>query len=57
MIEASEADFRRALKLASVDLRDIPEHQALLVQGTRIFRDFLEDAVKPYERAELDFKC
>lgn len=56
LIEAAEVDFRRALKLASVDLRDTEEFRSLLSEGHHLTRNFIARAVAPKSRHDIDFK-
>ena len=48
LVEAAEAELRRGLRAASVELRETPEFKALLARGTALFHGFLADA--PGER-------
>ncbi|WP_407160288.1 TetR/AcrR family transcriptional regulator [Bradyrhizobium sp. STM 3557] len=56
MIEAAEADLRRALRIASVDLRDTAEFRALIATGTQLFKQFVEGALKNRRSDDLDFE-
>jgi len=54
-VEAAEADLRRALRLASVDLSHTAEFRALLAQGAALTRSFLIEALGNDGGADLDF--
>lgn len=54
-VEAAEADLRRALRIASIDLRETKEFQALIAAGAGLFRGFVEDAVGDRAPDDLDF--
>ena len=45
LIEAAEAELRRGLRAASVELRETGEFKALLERGTTLFHHFLADAL------------
>ena len=55
MIEASEAGLRRALRVASVDLRQTEQFQALMGSGDALTRRFLIEAVQEVPMKDLDF--
>ena len=55
LVEAAEAELRRGLRAASVELRDTPEFKALLARGTALFHDFLADALGERVHNALDF--
>jgi AcrR family transcriptional regulator len=55
LIEAAEVDFRQALKIASVDLRETEEFTSLLSEGHQLTRSFIENAVAPKSRSDIDF--
>jgi len=55
MVEAAEADLRRAVRIASIDLRDTPEFQELISKGTELTRDFLRTAVQVQGPEDLEF--
>jgi AcrR family transcriptional regulator len=54
-VEAAEADLRRALRLASVDLNHTAEFRALLAEGAALTRNFLIDALGNGGGVDLDF--
>ncbi|MBE7210209.1 MAG: TetR/AcrR family transcriptional regulator [Gluconacetobacter diazotrophicus] len=54
LIEAAEADLRRALRIAAIDLRETAEFGALIAQGAKLMREFLEQAVPAADAAEID---
>lgn len=54
-IEAAEVDLRRALRIASVDLKDTGEFQALIADGAALTRGFLTEAVGIEDANDLDF--
>lgn len=55
LIEAAEADLRRALRIAAVELRDTQEFHDLIAKGTTLTRDFIRAAVGGAAGEELDF--
>lgn len=55
MIEAAEVDLRRALRAASVDLRETDEFKALLSAGAELTTAFIAEAVKDKEYEDLQF--
>lgn len=55
VIEAEEADLRKALAIASIDLKQTPQFQALIAKGTQLTRDFIEQAVRGNGADNLDF--
>ena len=54
LIEASEADLRQALRIASIDLRDTQEYGTLIAKGMELTTQFLKDAIPVVDVAELD---
>lgn len=54
-IEAKEAELRQALRIASVDLKDTAEFQALITQGAILTRNFLAQALQIDDANDLDF--
>jgi predicted HAD superfamily Cof-like phosphohydrolase len=56
MIEAAEADLRRALRIASIDLRDTSEFQELISQGAELTKGFIREAVTVQDAGSLDFQ-
>ncbi|MDR3471123.1 MAG: TetR/AcrR family transcriptional regulator [Devosia sp.] len=55
LIEAAEADLRRALRAAAIDLRETGEFQDLIETGRDLTRRFLEEAVGSQSAADLEF--
>ncbi|WFU58321.1 TetR/AcrR family transcriptional regulator [Bradyrhizobium pachyrhizi] len=55
IVEAAEADLRRALRAASIDLKDTEEFQALISKGVELIGGFIKEAVKDQTPDELDF--
>jgi AcrR family transcriptional regulator len=55
LIEAAEADLRRALWAASIDLRETEEFKSLLSAGADLMKTFIAEAVRDEERGDLDF--
>jgi len=55
LVEATEASLRRALRSASIDLRDTAEYQALMVQGADQSAAFFRDAFSKSAGEDLDF--
>ncbi len=55
LIEAAEAELRRGLRTASVELRETAEFKALLARGTILFHDFLADALGERVPEGFDF--
>ena len=55
LIEAAEADLRRALRAAAVDLKDTAEFRDLIAQGTELTKAFLRDAIGSRATGDLDF--
>lgn len=55
LIEAAEADLRQALHIASVQLRDTEDFQALIAKGAALSRSFLTEAVGIADPDELEF--
>ena len=45
LIEAAEVDLRRALRAASVDLKDTEEFRALLIKGADLTQRFIAEAI------------
>lgn len=46
LVEAAEAELRRGMRAASIELHDAPEFKSLLVRGTALFDGFLTDALR-----------
>ncbi|EGY01854.1 TetR family transcriptional regulator [Nitrospirillum viridazoti Y2] len=55
LIEAAEADLRRALRVAAIDLRETAEFQALIATGYKLTKAFLEETVGDQSTADLEF--
>lgn len=55
LIEAAEVDLRRALRAASVDLKETDEFKALLSAGAEMTKSFIAQAVGDGRSGELDF--
>lgn len=55
LIEAAEVDLRRALRAASVDLKETAEFQALLSTGADLTKRFISEAVRGSRSGDLDF--
>ena len=55
LVEAAEAELRRGLRAASVELRETPEFKALLARGTALFHGFLADALGERVPEGLEF--
>ncbi len=54
-VEAAEADLRRALRIAAVDLKDTAEFQALMEKGAALTGTFIEDALRGRAPGDLAF--
>jgi AcrR family transcriptional regulator len=54
-IEAAEAELRQALRIASVNLRETIEFQALMAAGAELTKGFLTEAIGVRDGADLDF--
>ncbi len=55
MIESAEVELRRALRAASVELREMEEYQRLLRDGIKLTKTFIADAVGEHLEHEVDF--
>ncbi|WP_202807199.1 TetR/AcrR family transcriptional regulator [Pseudorhizobium pelagicum] len=55
LIEAAEVDIRRALRIASVELRETAEFNALILEGYELTKRFIARAVAPHKTHDLDF--
>ncbi|SHF71787.1 transcriptional regulator, TetR family [Kaistia soli DSM 19436] len=55
LIEAAEVDLRRALRAASVDLKETEEFRALLAAGADLTKRFIAEAVGNGHSGNLDF--
>ncbi|WP_246793702.1 TetR/AcrR family transcriptional regulator [Burkholderia perseverans] len=55
LIEAAEVELRRALRIASVDLRETDEFQMLISKGADLFRTYIAGMVGDAGRPDLDF--
>ena len=55
LVEAAEAELRRGMRAASVELHDTPEFKALLARGTALFNGFLTAALGARVPDSLDF--
>lgn len=55
MVEAAEADLRRAIRSVSVELRETNEFKALITRGKGLFHGFLTDALKERVPDNIDF--
>ena len=53
--EAAEADLRRALRIAAVDLRDTEEYRALMSGGAELTTTFFTDKLGGQDADDLDF--
>lgn len=57
MIEAAEADLRKALRVASIDLKDTSEFRELIAKGTEQTKAFIKEAVAVQDAGQLDFNA
>jgi AcrR family transcriptional regulator len=55
LIEAAEADLRQALSVASINLRDTREFQAMTAKAAKLTRAFFRDALRGPHAVDLDF--
>jgi AcrR family transcriptional regulator len=55
LTEAAEVDLRRALRTASIDLRETDEFKALLSEGANLTKNFIAEAVKGDALEDLEF--
>jgi AcrR family transcriptional regulator len=55
LVEATEASLRRALRRASIDMRDTSEYQALMVQGAEQSAAFFREAFSRIAGEDLGF--
>ena len=55
LIEAAEIDLRRALRAASVDLKETRDFQALLSAGADLTKRFIAEAVRDGASGDPDF--
>lgn len=56
VIEAEEAALRKALAIAAIDLKQTSAFQALIAQGVRMTRAFIEEAVAHYGQDDIGFQ-
>lgn len=54
-VEAEEADLRRALRIAAVELKETQEFRDLIAEGADLTRAFIREAVASVEPEDLDF--
>lgn len=55
LTEAAEVDLRRALRTASVDLRETDEFKSLLSEGATLTKKFITEAVRGDALEDLEF--
>ena len=55
LTEAAEVDLRRALRTASVDLRETDEFKLLLSEGANLMKNFIAEAVRGEAPEDLQF--
>lgn len=55
LTEAAEVDLRRALRNASVDLRETDEFKSLLSEGADLMKNFIAEAVRGEAPEDLQF--
>ena len=55
LTEAAEVDLRRALRSASVDLRETDEFKLLLSEGANLMKNFIAEAVRGEAPEDLQF--
>lgn len=55
LTEAAEVDLRRALRTASVDLRETDEFKSLLSEGANLMKNFIAEAVRDEPPEDLQF--
>ena len=55
LIEAAELDLRRALRAASIDLRETDEFKALLLDGANLTKKFIAEALRGAALDDLEF--
>lgn len=55
LTEAAEVDLRRALRNASVDLRETDEFKSLLSEGANLMKNFIAEAVRGEAPEDLQF--
>lgn len=55
LTEAAEVDLRRALRTASIDLRETDEFKALLSEGANLTKNFIAEAVRGVALEDLEF--
>lgn len=55
LTEAAEVDLRRALRNASVDLRETDEFKSLLSEGANLMKNFIAEAVRDEAPEDLQF--
>ncbi|WP_296942061.1 TetR/AcrR family transcriptional regulator [uncultured Massilia sp.] len=54
-VEAAEADLRRALRIAAVELKDTAQFRELMDEGAALTRTFIEDALRERAPGDLSF--
>lgn len=55
LTEAAEVDLRRALRIASIDLKETDEFKALLSEGANLTKNFIAEAVRGEALEDLEF--
>ncbi|MEN3208878.1 TetR/AcrR family transcriptional regulator [Methylorubrum populi] len=55
MVEAAEADLRRAIRAVSVELRDTSEFKSLIARGATLLHEFIADALKDRVPEDIEF--
>jgi AcrR family transcriptional regulator len=55
LTEAAEVDLRRALRTASVDLRETDEFKSLLSEGANLMKNFIVEAVRGEPPEDIQF--
>jgi AcrR family transcriptional regulator len=55
LTEAAEVDLRRALRTASVDLRETDEFKSLLSEGANLMKNFIAEAVRGEAPEDIQF--
>jgi AcrR family transcriptional regulator len=55
MVEAAEADLRRAMRAISIELRDTVEFKSLVARGVALYQAFMAEALKDRVPEDIDF--
>ncbi|MFB9246535.1 TetR/AcrR family transcriptional regulator [Massilia antarctica] len=55
LTEAAEVELRRALRTASIDLRETDEFKSLLSEGANLMKNFIAEAVRGEALEDLEF--